>query len=49
MTIESRSHVHALVGVVEDCPAFKTTHLSREPSTSRSDIVDEPLVGTENV
>ena len=49
MTIESRSHVHALVGVVEDCPAFKTAHLSCEPPASRPDIVNEPLVGTKNV
>ena len=34
------------VGVVEYGPTFKTANLSREPPTSGSDIINEPLVGT---
>lgn len=40
--------VHAPVGIVEYRPAFKAANLPGRLAASRSDIVDEPLVGAEH-
>lgn len=47
-SFSKKESVHAPVGIVEYRPAFKAANLPGRLAASRSDIVDEPLVGAEH-